>query len=539
MVIYEKLPIHHKNSILPFQNLQSFLTERAKHYICNTHDSAHRYIGTQTCPALDKEKNNILFLSPSLWPQPDASAAGVRTATLLQHFASPNNKAFDRVHYGCGLEGDPKVSFPAVKMHHIPLNRPKKFMQSIKNGVEGSLKAVVFDRFFAEEAYSFHFYNNGKQSNVLRILDMQDMHSLRYHRQTLIQTMDSVDLSSPSKLNSLDQLSKSSVLNSFPTNQWSVNQQHSSMNKNPSLVLWRELAAIHRSDLILVCSQFELELLRGEYGIDPEKMVLAPFFTESNDKFHTSTTNISEEFLEIEDINSPHSFEMRRDFVSLGGFKHPPNIDQVLVLKKVIWPRIREKLPCAKLHIYGSYPPPRIQQLHDKKTGFIVHGYVTDLEIPMGQGRILLAPIRYGAGIKGKIVDAWRYGCPVVTTPIGAEGIGYKYDKDGKQRNDNHRIYWGGEIACNNEHFINSAIELYSNKNDWLRTQSNARRLLKDLFDKDHNLSILDNSIAAAIENMHCRRKRDYTSAMLWHHTARSTEYFSRWIELKESLRND
>ena len=72
-----------------------------------------------------------------------------------------------------------------------------------------------------------------------------------------------------------------------------------------------------------------------------------------------------------------------------------------------------------------------------------------------------------------------------------------------------------------------------------MRSQSNARRLLKDLFDAKKNLNVVDDAIAAAVQDMHCRRQRDYTAAMLWHNTARSTEYFSRWIELKESRRED
>jgi glycosyltransferase involved in cell wall biosynthesis len=487
-----------------------------------------RNSGTTT---IKQENDHILFLSPSLWPQPNASAAGVRTAALLQHFASPNHNSFDQVHYGCGLEEQPTITFPSVQMHHLPSNRSERLLQFTQNDLDGNLKAVVFDRFFAEEAYSFHFYNNGKRSEVLRILDMQDMHSLRYHRQNLIQEMD---LDPAANRFGLDHLSQSRVLDSFPMVPYTDERQegHSSA-KNPHLTLVRELAAIHRSDLILVCSPFELKLLRDEYRIHPEKLVLAPFFTKGIEEYHTTSTK-SEELQSS--IPSPHSFETRRDFVALGGFKHPPNVDQVLILKKYIWPRIREKIPDAKLHIYGSYPPPRIQQLHDAKSGFLVHGYVDDLNLPLGQGRVLLAPLRYGAGIKGKIVDAWRYGCPVVTTPIGAEGIGFneeEYDNQGQGYN------WGGQVASDNDSFIKSAIELYSDERLWMRSQSNARRLLKDLFDAKKNLNVVDDAIAAAVQDMHCRRQRDYTAAMLWHNTARSTEYFSRWIELKESRRED
>ena len=509
---------------------------------------------------------DILFLSPTLWPQPDASAAGVRTSSLLQHFSSTSKSAshnqFNNVHFGCGLKEQPNpnigISFPRVQLHHLPPNRLDRIQKFVKENVKGELKAVVFDRFFAEEAYSFQFHKHGETANVLRILDMQDMHSLRYHRQNLIREIDSASCSEKRSGiefgHGLDHFKDDTFMNSFPmvaqgtsmSSSQSQSRQSYGKDKNAHLTLLRELASIHRSDLTLVCSQFELDLLTDEYGINPDKLVLAPFFTKEVDYSYCDSNEHemqTETERETETLLS-QSYERRKDFIALGGFKHLPNVDQVLMLKHHLWPQIRKQIPDAKLHIYGSYPPQRIQQLHDVKNGFIVHGYVDDLDLPLGGSRVLLAPLRYGAGVKGKIVDAWRFGCPVVTTPIGSEGIGNTNrngDGNGNGIDKDHHDTtltkdWGGIVAYNNDDFIKGAIELYSNKDEWIRAQLNSRRLSKELFDATSNLAVVDDAIALAMETMHSRRQRDYTSAMLWQDSARSTEYFSRWIELKESL---
>ena len=447
---------------------------------------------------------SILFLSPTLWPLPDASAAGVRTAELLIYFASSKQYCFKHVHYGCGQTTLPPTVFPGVQMHHIPANRTETINNFLHGEVFENLKVVVFDRFFSEEAYSFHFHN--ERPDVLRILDMQDMHSLRKHRQTMINATDLINADK-----GLHCFEDGKLMDSFPQTCHSVNTTSSS-----NAMLLRELSAIHRSDLTLVCSQFELELLRDEYRIPAEKLILASFFTEE----------VPEYFSKKNDNSSfDYSFENRKDFVALGGFKHPPNVDQVLLLKN-LWPRIREVIPEAKLHIYGSFPSTRIQQLHSPKQGFVVHGYVKDLNMPLGNARVMLSPLRFGAGIKGKIIDSWRYGCPVLTTPIGAEGIG------------NYNDEWGGIVVSDEGSFVESAVELYTKKATWEQSQRTGRNLLKNLFGTN-NLDILKNAVVNAHNDIDSRRQKDYMSAMLWHNSSRSTENFSRWIELKESFKEN
>jgi len=93
------------------------------------------------------------------------------------------------------------------------------------------------------------------------------------------------------------------------------------------------------------------------------------------------------------------SFEERRHFVSIGNFLHEPNWDAVQHLKKDIWPLIRKQLPEAELHIYGAYPSQKVFELHNEKEGFIIKGRAQDANQVIGNARLLLAPIRFGAGL--------------------------------------------------------------------------------------------------------------------------------------------
>ena len=126
----------------------------------------------------------------------------------------------------------------------------------------------------------------------------------------------------------------------------------------------------------------------------------------------------------FEDVNTePYDFKKRKDIMFVGGFTHKPNADAVLWFVRDILPMILDKIPDLKFYIMGSNPPESILGLANDN--IIVKGFVTDeeLEWHYQNCRISVVPLRYGAGIKGKVVEAMRYGMPVVTTSVGAEGI--------------------------------------------------------------------------------------------------------------------
>ncbi|KAL3769990.1 hypothetical protein ACHAWO_008364 [Cyclotella atomus] len=485
-----------------------------------TRDSSSTFTQDNTVRSINDgigkgEQKSILFLSSASWPEPTATAAGTRTSSLLHLLASSD--LFTSVHFGCGANlpssFDNDVSHNIshkrddVHWHHIKLNRGDE-MNALLNTIQdvhGPIKAVVFDRFYTEEAFSFMV----KEAcpNALRILDMQDVHSLRIGRQNLVLDFDrNIKLSTPAcrKLSShlID-----NVMSFNPKSACQATDTFDKMKARSYDTFLRELASIHRSDLVLVCSPDELKYLQS-WSVPAWKMEVASFFCD----------NINGKELP--------AFDDRSDFVTVGGFKHPPNLDSAKLLREEIWPRIRQQLGHAKLHIYGAYPTQDILSLHSDKLGFLVHGRIHDLDSELRKRRVLLAPLRFGAGIKGKIVDAWRCGCPVVSTPIGAEGM--------VDNNAMHTGHWGGSVTSTTDDFVEAAISLYTKNTAWNKAQATATLLVNKLFNKESNFKLVQAAVENAMMSLNERRAADVTGAMLWHQSNRSTEYFSKWIELKE-----
>lgn len=117
------------------------------------------------------------------------------------------------------------------------------------------------------------------------------------------------------------------------------------------------------------------------------------------------------------------SFQERKDILYVGGFGHPPNIDAVMWFASEIFPIIVDKYPDIKWHVVGNKPTEEINNLASEN--IIIEGFVSDekLEELYNTCRLAVVPLRVGAGVKGKIVEAAYYQVPVVTTDVGAEGI--------------------------------------------------------------------------------------------------------------------
>jgi glycosyltransferase involved in cell wall biosynthesis len=121
-------------------------------------------------------------------------------------------------------------------------------------------------------------------------------------------------------------------------------------------------------------------------------------------------------------------FDARQDLVFVGGFQHPPNIDAVLWFVRDVFPQVRALLPAVVFHVIGSKAPPAILELaHD---GVSVHGFVDDIAPFMDGCRLSIAPLRYGAGVKGKVNMAMSHGLPVVATTPAVEGMHVRDGED-------------------------------------------------------------------------------------------------------------
>jgi len=160
-----------------------------------------------------------------------------------------------------------------------------------------------------------------------------------------------------------------------------------------------ELALIRKADVTLVVSPFEKDLLEQ---LAPEAKVMV-------------LSNIHELRPRAK------SFGEREGLVFIGGFRHPPNTDGVLWYAKEVLPKLREKMPGVKTYIVGSDVPPTIKKLAAED--FIVTGYVADIAPYFCGCRVSISPLRYGAGVKGKINLAMSYGVPVVATTLSIEGM--------------------------------------------------------------------------------------------------------------------
>ena len=147
-------------------------------------------------------------------------------------------------------------------------------------------------------------------------------------------------------------------------------------------------------------------------------------------------------------------FSRRQGLLFLGGFNHQPNVDAVIWFVQEILPRVREQLPEVTCTVAGSQPTPEILALQNQ--GVRVTGYVPDLLPLFEESRVFVAPLRYGAGVKGKIVTSMVYGVPVVTTSIGNEGINLA---DGREV----------LIADDPETFAAHTVELYTDQSLWER----------------------------------------------------------------------
>lgn len=395
-----------------------------------------------------------------VWPEPNSSAAGSRMMQLLDTF----RRAGWQVTFASPAqqtEHMADLSLLEIKSDIIELNSAS-FDHYI---AELSPDVVIYDRFMMEEQFGWRVEKFSP--NSLRVLNTEDLHSLRDARHQSLKQNKAFEIE--------DLYSDLGI---------------------------REVAAIHRCDLTLMVSEFETQLLIDEFHVPETHLMHLPFMLPSPEKQHLP------------------SFAERQHFVTIGNFRHAPNWDAVLHLKQTIWPKIRSQLPSAELHIYGAYPPPKATQLHNAKEGFLVKGWAEDANKVMQEARICLAPLRFGAGIKGKLVEAMQNGTPSITTHIGAESM-------------NGHLPWNGFITDDMDEFAKAAISLYQDDESWQLMQENGFDILKKRYNRDDWVPKLLRRIELQVMLRDSLRKKHFLGKMLRHHTLKSTQYMSQWIELK------
>ncbi|AUC86196.1 glycosyltransferase [Polaribacter sp. ALD11] len=409
------------------------------------------------------QKKTLLIIG-AVWVEPNSSAAGKRMLQLIHQF----------------LERDYAITFAS------PSQKSEKAIDLISSGItEVSIELnnvsfddfikelqpsiVMFDRFMMEEQFGWRVAEN--YPKAIRILDTEDLHCLRKTRELCFKK--NIDFSK-------EELLKQDITK-------------------------REIAAILRCDLSLIISTFEMELLKNTFKIDETILMYVPFLFDEISKHQQKKWKI---------------FEEREHFIFIGNFFHKPNVDAVLTLKNEIWNEIRKQLPKAEVHIYGAYMNQQIEQLHNKKEGFIIKGFAANANEVVENARVVLAPLNFGAGIKGKLTEAMLCGTPSVTTSIGAEGMADKFP-------------WNGFVEDDFSDFALMANELYTNKSAWENAQLNGIEIINCIYSKEKNGELLFNKIEEIQHNLEQHRTQNFLGSLLHHQTLQATKYMSKWIEAK------
>jgi glycosyltransferase involved in cell wall biosynthesis len=222
-----------------------------------------------------------------------------------------------------------------------------------------------------------------------------------------------------------------------------------------------ELALIRKADVTLVVSPAEKTLL-GSLLPDARVMVLST----------------------IHELFPPgHPFAQREGLVFIGGFQHPPNTDAVLWYAREILPRVRERLPGVKTTIIGSDVPAPVKAF--AADDFVVAGYVPDVTPHFNESRISISPLRYGAGVKGKINLAMSYGVPVVATSTSIEGMHLAPGDDVL-------------VADSAEAFADALARLYHDQALWEQLAAGGRENVRQHFSRDAARSAITRLIALA-----------------------------------------
>ena len=405
-----------------------------------------------------------LLIIGAVWVEPNSSAAGKRMLQLIAQF----------------LERDYKITFAspaqknekAIDLFSLGINEVSIALNNVSfdNFIkELNPTIVLFDRFMMEEQFGWRVAENCP--NAVRILDTEDLHFLRKTRQQ--------------QLKKEEAFTNDALLQSDDTK--------------------REIASILRCDVSLIISTYEMDLLKSVFKIDEKILCYLPFLLDAIDE---------------NKIKKWKSFEEREHFIFIGNFFHKPNVDAVLTLKKYIWNEVREVLPKAEIHIYGAYVNQQIQELHNKKEGFIVKGFAEDADEVVENAKVVLAPLNYGAGIKGKLTEAMLCGTPSVTTTIGVEGMAGNFP-------------WNGFVADDFSNFALKAVKLYTNKPVWEQARLNGIDIINSIYSKEKNGLLFFSKIGDIQTNLEKYRVSNFLGSLLQHQTLQATKYMSKWIEEK------
>ncbi|ETV92608.1 hypothetical protein H310_13063 [Aphanomyces invadans] len=432
-----------------------------------THHQPPPLATTSPSTATPRTKKNgwTVLVAGSVWPERTSSAAGVRTADMIGILLdegynvvciSPsrlNSHANLLTEMGATcVQVDPNTDTFASVMASLPIH------------------VAIFDRYIAEEMYGWHVAKHSP--HAVRVLDLQDVHFLRKAREFHVCTTKA----------------------DFRT------ALDPSIDVEPVVsVVLRELACILRSDWTVYVSDFEIELLVHRFDVPRHHLRKLDYIVRP-DKLLQYSSN----------------FHDRRHIAVVGSFKHSPNVDGLHWLKDSLWPSIRQSVhPDTELHIYGSYASAKATKALERGHDNIrVMGFCNDVHDTLACYRLSLAPLRFGAGIKGKIIDSWVAGTPVVSTSVGAEGMNYLPGK------------WGGAVADTPREFADRVANLYNDAETWKAAHDLGKTLCQTHYDFNAQKQNLLNIVSSG-------QQTNWVGRVLWSNQFRASEFMSRYIQEK------
>lgn len=401
--------------------------------------------------------NQRILIIGFVWPEPTSSAAGWRMLQLIQQLQEISTD----VHFACAASTS-DATFPLedlnVVTHDIVLNHDS--FNSFVSGLNPDI--VVYDRFMTEEQFGWRVKQ--ELPAVLTILDTEDLHFVRKARTIAFKTNTAVNYD--------------------------------------TIECYRELSAIYRCDLSIIISKWEYELLVGHFNVPVKQLLYLPFV---------------EHFISEENQLKIPQYQNREHVMFIGNFIHDPNYQTVLQLKK-LWPAIKKLLPKVELHVYGAYSSQKVQQLNNTKDGFIIKGKAADVNETMQKYRLLLAPIPYGAGLKGKFIDGFKNGLPNITTSVGAESM--------------YIDQWGGAIT-DEETFATATEKMYLNEDYWKVAVANGYKIINEQFSDLMWKNVLKLEVNKLYTDLKKHRSNLFFQKILWQNALQATKYMSLWIAEK------
>jgi GT2 family glycosyltransferase len=209
-----------------------------------------------------------------------------------------------------------------------------------------------------------------------------------------------------------------------------------------------ELSLMRRSDVTIVVSASDARLLACEHGIADAVVI----------------SNVHEV------VTTAPSFSTRRDLVFVGYFAHAPNVDGLLWFAREVLPLVRPRLPGVRVHVIGAEPPKALEQIGSDILH--IHGRVANLEHYLDAARVMIAPLRFGAGVKGKITQSLSRGLPIVATSVAVDGM---------------ELCTGAHVlvADTPEAFAAGVEQLYRDEELWTRLSHGGREVARRLYSID------------------------------------------------------